>query len=120
MLATPYFWYGSSPPQDVAARPHSVNQKTTVMKSPNSKGLVAVSALALAVIAAITVYFTTEPANAHTKHAPGASAAATPFPGLSRQPTAAARAALLDPSDTVVLLIDHQTGLFQTVKDVPV
>jgi nicotinamidase-related amidase len=27
-------------------------------------------------------------------------------------------AALLDPSDTVLLLLDHQTGLFQTVKDV--
>jgi nicotinamidase-related amidase len=42
------------------------------------------------------------------------------FPGLSRQPSAAAAAALLDPSDTVVLLLDHQTGLFQTVKDVPI
>ena len=39
--------------------------------------------------------------------------------GLSRQPSAAAREALLDPNDTVVLLLDHQTGLFQTVKDVP-
>ena len=29
-------------------------------------------------------------------------------------------AALLDPSDTVILLLDHQTGLFQTVKDVPI
>ena len=28
--------------------------------------------------------------------------------------------ALLDPSDTVVLLLDHQTGLFQTVKDIEV
>src|SRR5688572_19804837 len=27
---------------------------------------------------------------------------------------------LLDPKDTVVLLLDHQTGLFQTVKDIPV
>jgi nicotinamidase-related amidase len=40
--------------------------------------------------------------------------------GLSRQPSPAAREALLDPSDAVVLLLDHQTGLFQTVKDVPV
>ena len=31
-----------------------------------------------------------------------------------------ARAVLLDPNDTVVLLLDHQTGLFQTVKDVPI
>jgi nicotinamidase-related amidase len=28
--------------------------------------------------------------------------------------------ALIDPSDTAVLLLDHQTGLFQTVKDVPI
>lgn len=27
---------------------------------------------------------------------------------------------LLDPNDTVVLLLDHQTGLFQTVKNVPI
>lgn len=29
-------------------------------------------------------------------------------------------AALLDPRDTVVVLLDHQSGLFQTVKDIPV
>ena len=29
-------------------------------------------------------------------------------------------AALIDPADTVVLLLDHQSGLFQTVKDIPV
>ena len=29
-------------------------------------------------------------------------------------------AALLDTSDTVILLLDHQTGLFQTVKDIRV
>jgi nicotinamidase-related amidase len=28
--------------------------------------------------------------------------------------------ALLDPSDTVILLLDHQAGLFQTVKDINV
>jgi len=27
---------------------------------------------------------------------------------------------LIDPSDTVFLLLDHQSGLFQTVKDVPI
>ena len=43
-----------------------------------------------------------------------------PIAGLSRQPTSAAREALLDPSDTVMLLLDHQNGLFQTVKDVPI
>jgi nicotinamidase-related amidase len=39
--------------------------------------------------------------------------------GISRQPSPAASKVLLDPNDTVVLLLDHQTGLFQTVKDVP-
>ena len=29
------------------------------------------------------------------------------------------RTVLLDPADTVMLLLDHQNGLFQTVKDVP-
>jgi nicotinamidase-related amidase len=29
-------------------------------------------------------------------------------------------AMLMDPADTVVLLLDHQSGLFQTVKDIPV
>jgi nicotinamidase-related amidase len=40
--------------------------------------------------------------------------------GISRQPSEAARQVLLDPNDTAVLLLDHQTGLFQTVKDIPV
>lgn len=35
-------------------------------------------------------------------------------------PQGAAAQPLLDPKDTVLLLLDHQTGLFQTVKDVPV
>jgi nicotinamidase-related amidase len=29
-------------------------------------------------------------------------------------------AALMDPNDTVILLLDHQSGLFQTVKDIAV
>ncbi len=40
--------------------------------------------------------------------------------GLTRQPSAAAYEVLLDPNDAVLLLLDHQTGLFQTVNDVPV
>ena len=39
--------------------------------------------------------------------------------GITRQPSEAARGALLDANDTVILLLDHQTGLLQTVKDVP-
>jgi len=42
----------------------------------------------------------------------------THIDGLSRQPSAAASAALLDREDAILLLIDHQTGLFQTVKDI--
>jgi nicotinamidase-related amidase len=43
-------------------------------------------------------------------------------PPSSRRPLGAIPAGkvLLDPNDTVVLLLDHQTGLFQTVKDVPI
>jgi nicotinamidase-related amidase len=49
------------------------------------------------------------------------SPAARPaIPGLSRQPSEAAAKVLLDPSDAVLLLLDHQTGLFQTVKDIAV
>ncbi len=29
-------------------------------------------------------------------------------------------AALMDPADTLILLLDHQSGLFQTVRDIPV
>ena len=54
-------------------------------------------------------------ANAQAQNAKSAASIA----GLSRQPSEAARQVLLDPNDTVILLLDHQTGLFQTVKDVP-
>jgi hypothetical protein len=47
---------------------------------------------------------------------PTASAATPTIQGLSRQPSEAAAAALITPSDAVLLLLDHQTGLFQTVK----
>jgi nicotinamidase-related amidase len=40
-------------------------------------------------------------------------------PHTSVLPTGGGQA-LLDPADTVVLLLDHQTGLFQTVKDINV
>jgi nicotinamidase-related amidase len=48
-----------------------------------------------------------------------AQAARTPAPPSSVLPTGGGQA-LLDPSETVMLLLDHQTGLFQTVKDVPI
>lgn len=70
--------------------------------------------LALASLTAVVVQVS-EPSQAQE-----GSRTPSAMPGLSRQPTAAAQAALLDPNDTVVLLLDHQTGLFQTVKDVPI
>ena len=51
--------------------------------------------------------------------AQGQRKARAPIQGLSRQPSEAASKVFLDPNDTVLLLLDHQTGLFQTVKDVP-
>jgi nicotinamidase-related amidase len=86
------------------------------VKSRKAKKLVAGSLLALAAVAALVFQTTNEPAQAQAQVTRPAAA----IPGLSRQPSAAARAALLDPNDTVVLLLDHQTGLFQTVKDVPI
>jgi len=50
---------------------------------------------------------------------PAGGKSRAPIAGLSRKPSPAAADVLLDPSDTIVLLLDHQTGLFQTVKDVP-
>ncbi|MFL1405861.1 isochorismatase family protein [Marinobacter sp. M1N3S26] len=52
--------------------------------------------------------------------APLAYAQEGDIPGITKQPSEAAADALIDPNDVVVLLLDHQTGLFQTVKDVPV
>jgi nicotinamidase-related amidase len=85
------------------------------MKAVKSKRVIIGSIVAMALLGAIGIWSSGEPAKAQSQPTP----AAAPIPGLSRQPTAAAREALLDPNDTVVLLLDHQTGLFQTVKDVP-
>jgi nicotinamidase-related amidase len=43
---------------------------------------------------------------------------AVPSPTPSSVLPTGGGAALLDPSDTVILLLDHQAGLFQTVKDI--
>src|SRR5262244_223708 len=50
---------------------------------------------------------------------PSAFAQEGPTPGVSSSvlPTGGGQT-LLDPSDTVILLLDHQSGLLQTVKDV--
>jgi nicotinamidase-related amidase len=41
---------------------------------------------------------------------------AAPAPGRAEPP----KLRLIDPADAIVLLLDHQTGLFQTVKDIPI
>ncbi len=43
----------------------------------------------------------------------------TSHPKSSVLPTGGGEA-LIDPSDALILLLDHQSGLFQTVKDIPV
>jgi nicotinamidase-related amidase len=53
-------------------------------------------------------------------HAPSAFAQTTPpTRPASVLPTGGGQA-LIDPADTVILLLDHQSGLFQTVKDISV
>jgi nicotinamidase-related amidase len=89
------------------------------MKSTKRTVAVAVTLTAFSLLIALAMQLQLVPVQAQTKQAQSANASATPFPGLSRQPTAAARDALIDPSDAVILLLDHQTGLLQTVKDVP-
>ena len=51
---------------------------------------------------------------------PNVFAQATPPAGPSSVSPTGGGAALLDLSDTVILLLDHQAGLFQTVKDISV
>jgi nicotinamidase-related amidase len=55
---------------------------------------------------------------------PSSSALAQATPAPANQPASVlptgGGAALLDPSDTVILLLDHQAGLFQTVKDISI
>src|SRR4051812_8722700 len=48
-----------------------------------------------------------------------ATAQTAPAPARSSVLATGGGQALLDTSDTVLLLLDHQAGLFQTVKDVP-
>ena len=42
------------------------------------------------------------------------------MPTLNSRTPGAAGTVLINPEDTVILLLDHQTGLFQTVKDISV
>ena len=45
---------------------------------------------------------------------------ARPATTPAQPPATGAGQVLLDPNDTVILLLDHQTGLFQTVKDITI
>jgi nicotinamidase-related amidase len=85
------------------------------MRSLNTNRVVAEIVVALTILVGLSLVTHEEPAQAQAQDARRATA----IPGISQQPSAAARQVLLDPNDTVVLLLDHQTGLFQTVKDVP-
>jgi nicotinamidase-related amidase len=100
--------------EHLVVRPHPL--KELAVNPLDRKTLVPAGCLALAAVAALAAQAIDAPARAQVRETRPAAAIA----GLSRQPSAAARAALLDPNDTVVLLLDHQTGLFQTVKDVSV
>jgi nicotinamidase-related amidase len=90
------------------------------MSQRKSKHLITGLVLIMGVVVMLGNWLRGDPAHAQPKgEAAALATAGAPIPGLSRQPTAAARAALLDPNDSVMLLLDHQTGLFNTVKDVP-
>lgn len=73
------------------------------------------SVLVLAVLITLGIQNRSGPAPAQAQEVPGAAQANT-----TPQAKEISGKVLLDPKDTVVLLLDHQTGLFQTVKDVPV
>src|SRR3712207_4000369 len=76
------------------------------MRQMRTKWTVAGTALALAFMVGFSAQTRTNPA--HAQQAGAAPQQANSAPKL------------LDPNDTVVLLLDHQTGLFQTVKDIPI
>ncbi|HEY9404636.1 MAG TPA: hydrolase [Pyrinomonadaceae bacterium] len=76
------------------------------MRQRKTNWTIAGTILALTVIGVFS-------AQTHTNPARAQQASATPQ-------QADLKPKLLDPSDAVVLLLDHQTGLFQTVKDIPV
>jgi len=63
------------------------------------------------ILAALVIVGLSQSVNVAMAQAPRTSSSVLPTGGGQ---------ALLDPADTVILLLDHQAGLFQTVKDVPV
>jgi nicotinamidase-related amidase len=88
------------------------------MTSPSTSRTIGLSVVALVAIVALATHWHEDAARAQAQPQGGKTREVA---GITRQaPNAAVADALLDPNDTVLLLIDHQTGLFQTVKDVPV
>jgi len=73
----------------------------------SSKTVASLSVLALLVAGALVSLSVGDRVNAQQKMPGAAKAAAT-------------GSVLLDPADTVMLFLDHQAGLFQTVKDISV
>ena len=87
------------------------------MKSRRTNRTLGVTLVALVAIVALLIHSHDDPAHAQAQDAKRRA----DVEGITRQaPSAAVADVLFDPNDTVVLLLDHQTGLFQTVKDIPV
>jgi nicotinamidase-related amidase len=87
------------------------------MTHRKSNSVIVAALVALVAIVIMAGGGSDDPANAQAQ---GARPRAN-VEGITRQaPSAAVADVLLDPNDAVMLLLDHQTGLFQTVKDVPV
>jgi nicotinamidase-related amidase len=72
----------------------------------SSKTVMWLSVLTLLAASVLVIQAVGDRANAQQK-------ASSPAKAATSEP-------LLDPADTLVLLLDHQTGLFQTVKDISV
>jgi nicotinamidase-related amidase len=81
-----------------------------------SKRTVLLTVVSAAAIAAGALALSAGLSNDATAQAPKRPPAAGP---QQPPPGSPATNVLLDPRDTIVLLLDHQTGLFQTVKDIP-
>ena len=82
-----------------------MNARTSILS------LAAVSAIAAAAVAlcsGVSSDATAQPAQRQSA------------PARPAQPGAPAMNVLLDPKDAIILLLDHQTGLFQTVQDIPI
>ncbi len=81
-----------------------------------SKGRLAAGALLLSLASGALVLHGPRGVNAQEQGGP----AQGQQPGQQGALSQAADRALIDPEDAVVLLLDHQTGLFQTVQDIGV